>query len=114
LDGFELRHQEAVELCDAFEAAFDRPARFSFTRHGERLERILARFDRFSSFATRRGAGLSEAKAIIAAVGEDARWNVREAAKVNSLAYFLPILDEASKDRRRWWKRHRGPEVEGW
>lgn len=111
LDGFELRHQEAVELCDAFEAAFGRPARFSFARHREQLERILARFDRFTGFAGGGGAGLEEATAIIRAVGEEARWNVKAAAKINSLAYFLPILDEASKDRRRWWKRHQAPRL---
>jgi hypothetical protein len=109
LDGFEVRHQQLVEICDVFEAAFDRPARFSFARHAERLERILARFDRFS---LGRDVGLSEATAIVKAVGEEARWNLKAAAKINSLAYFLPILDEASKDRRRWWKRHQAPRWE--
>jgi hypothetical protein len=109
LSAFELRQQQLVELCDVFEASFARPARFSFTGNGERLSRILARFDRFSGRGWQSGAGRREAAAIIAAVGEDARWNVKAAEKIGSLAYFLPILDEASKDRRRWWKRHVAP-----
>jgi hypothetical protein len=111
LEPFEVRHQEAVELCDAFEAAFDRPARFSFARHLAYLERIFARFDRYTGLSAghTRGAGLAEAMAIIADIGEEARWNVGRAAKINSLAYFLPILDEASKGRRRWWKRSAKP-----
>lgn len=109
LEPFEVSHQELVELCDVFEASFGRPARFSFARHGAVLSRILARFDRFTGFGWQSGVGRREAAAIIAAVGEDARWNVKGAAKIGSLAYFLPILDEASKDRRRWWKRRHGP-----
>jgi hypothetical protein len=112
LEPFEVRHQEVVELCDVFEAAFGRPARFSFARHAEQLERVLARFDRFTGPCGRRGAGVEEAAAIIRAVGEDARWNVAAAAKVGSMAYFLPILDEASKGRRRWWKANHKPQRE--
>jgi hypothetical protein len=106
LDGLEIGHQEAVELCDTFEAAFNRPARFSLRRHGERLERILARFDRFSGKAGwRAGAGVAAAKAIIEDLGNDARWGAGPGAKIGSLAYFLPILDEASKAQRRFHKR---------
>jgi hypothetical protein len=105
---FEVSQQELVELCDVFEAAFDRPARFSFASHAERLTRILARFDRFTGSAGTARAGFAEAAAIIRASAEQARWDPR-GDRVGSLAFFLPILDEASKDRRRHWRLHHAP-----
>jgi hypothetical protein len=103
---------EAVELCDAFEAAFGRDSHFSLRKaeHAGRLQRILARFDRYTGVAGRRqladraGVGLAEARRFVEAVGREARAGVGWAAKIDSLAYFLPVLDELSKGRRRHWK----------
>ena len=122
---FERRHQELVELCDLFEAAFERPARFSFRRHGEQLTRILARFDRFAGLGENSpGTGFREAARIIEADGEEARGHSRglvvsgfdnrrgrpRYSEIATLAYFIPVLDEMSKDRRRHWKRHKNPD----
>jgi hypothetical protein len=113
LERFDVAHESAVVLCEEFEAAFGRPANFSFRRHGERLARILARFDRFSGLCGKDGAGLEEARAIVRAVGEESRCRTRGVeAGIASLAYFLPILDEASKGRRRWWKNWARPRFE--
>lgn len=125
---FELRDQQLVELCDVFEAAFERPARFSFRRHGDRLNRILDRFDRFAGRGENsRGTGFREAVRLIEATGHEA---VREGptrrgvvvsgfdgrrgrerySEIATLAYFIPVLDEMSKDRRRHWRRYRDPD----
>lgn len=116
LDSFELRDQALVELCDVFEASFGRPAHFSFRQHGERLRRVLARFDRFTGRAGasersdgRPGPGLREAKTLVQELAREAKAGVPSAKRINSLAWFVPVLDQASKERRRWWKAHYGP-----
>lgn len=104
-----LRGFEVVELCEVFEGAFGKPSRFALTRpeHRSRLERILARFDRYSG-GCGEGLGdehgLREARMIVREAGKAARSGVSWAAKIDSLAYFLPLLDEISKGRRRLWK----------
>lgn len=98
---------ELVELCELFEQAFGRPAKFSFRRHGSVLRRVLARIDRYWHGGTP-GAGVEEARILVQSVAEDLRWRLGSESTPHSLAYFLPILDEISKDRRRWWKQRHG------
>lgn len=99
---------EAVELCETFEDAFGKPSKFAFDRHLPRLERILARLDRYTGgrrgYEDAQGHGLQEARMIVREAGREARAGVGWAAKIDSLAYFLPLLDEISKGRRRLWK----------
>jgi len=116
---FELRHPQLVELVDAFEAAFDRPARFSFEDYAEKTDRSLRRFDRFAGRgALNEGTGVREITRVIEALGAE-QLGSRDGRIANpngtrteivSLAYFVPILDEMSKDRRRHWKRHQDPD----
>src|SRR5262249_27340805 len=110
IDVYELEDQAIVELCDVFEAAFGRPARFSFARTGPTLRRLLERFDRYGGPGLRTpDAGAAWLRTLIRETGAEARAGVGSARKINSLAWFLPVLDEASKDKRRWWKRWRSP-----
>lgn len=123
LERFDVAHQEAVELVELFEEEFGRDAKFSFKDHGPVLERILARFDRFTgpcgdrsgytlSGRRRRGAGWREAEALIRRWGRLSRVGRPDGApaRVQSLAYFLPKLDQLSKRRRREWKFTYGKE----
>lgn len=107
---FDVPDPELVELVELFEEAFDCPAKFSFERHGPGLRRALDRFERFTGTSghTRR-AGYAEAAKLIRRWGRLARTGNRRASKVNSLAYFVPKLDQLSKRRRREWKRTYGP-----
>jgi hypothetical protein len=100
---FELRDQAIVELCDEFWRCFGRPARFSFATHGDRLRRILERMDRYAGRGGlgRRGAGLERAVLLLRAFAEEEGLGLRSAPRPASLAYFIPILDEISKDIRR-------------
>jgi hypothetical protein len=93
-----------VALCEAFERAFGRPARFSFRRHGDGLSRALARIDRYWHGGTP-GAGVEQVSSLIAATAQEAQFALASAVNPQSLAYFIPLADEVSKDRRRWWKR---------
>lgn len=105
-----IGRSEAVELCEAFEDAFSKPSKFSFERpeHLGRLERILARLDRYidgrRGYEQCSGAGLREARRFVESVGKEAQAGVGWASQIDSLAYFLPVLDEISKGRRRLWK----------
>lgn len=123
LERFDLRDQQAVELVELFEVEFGRPAQFSFERHGPVLDRILGRLDRFTgpegdhsgytlTGRYRRGAGRREAEALIRRWGRLSRVGRPDGApaRVRSLAYFLPKLDQLSKRRRREWKRTYGKE----
>lgn len=122
---FDVGHFEAVTLVEAFEEAFGIPARFSFARHGPQLRRILDRFDRFSGSAGDRsgftadgrrfkhGAGFRAAAELIHRRGAMYRTGNRASQKVRSLAYFLPLLDQKSKQVRRAWRAREGREVWG-
>lgn len=104
---------ELVELCELFERCYGRSARFSFRRHGPILGRALARIDRYWRGGTP-GAGVDEARALIeASAAFDMA--VNSPSNPQSLAYFVPIIDEISKDRRRWWRRRnpRKPKSKG-
>lgn len=107
---FDLDHQELVEVAEAFEATFGRPARFSFERndrHGAELARIMRRIDRYSGAGWKRGAGVAVLCSFFRGVAEQKPYN--PFPDVQSLAYFLPIFDEISKEIRRHWKRAWAP-----
>jgi DNA-binding transcriptional ArsR family regulator len=117
LERFDLSDARAVHLVELFEEEFGRPAQFSYKRHGPILRRILDRLDRFSSGAPegwdegrdryRPGVGYREAAALIHRWGRLSRLGRPDGApaRVQSLAYFLPKLDQLSKRRRREWRR---------
>jgi hypothetical protein len=114
---FDLTDPRAVLLVEAFEAEFDRPAKFSYKRNGPVLTRILDRLDRFTAGPPhgwdeardryRPGAGYEEAAALVRRWGHLSRVGRPDGrpAAVASLAYFLPKLDQLSKRRRREWKQ---------
>jgi hypothetical protein len=123
---FDLRVDErVVRLCELFEAEFGIPARFVYAKHAEPLTRILDRFDRFTGEGDDRwgwladgrrrrpGAGLRHAEQLVRRWGRLARLGNQRAAKVRSLAYFLPKLDQESKKRRRTWRARYGLETWG-
>jgi hypothetical protein len=118
---WDLREQEAVELVELFEAAFGIPAQFSYEKRGPWLRRILDRFDRYGDRTGytadgrrwRHGAGFRAAAELILQRGALYRTGNRRLAKVRSLAYFLPLLDQQSKKERRTWRAHEGREVWG-
>lgn len=90
-----------AELLRVFETHFGDASRFSHRRWGERLDRVLARLDRYADFgAGRNGAGLEYAARLVEAAAEECRWD-RGAQRPNSLAYFIPLLEEVSKQWRR-------------
>ncbi len=119
---FDLPDFELVELVEAFESAFGLPPRFSYNHHGPALRRALDRFDRFAEDRSgytadgrrwRHGAGYRAAAALIAQRGALYRTGNRGLQKVRSLAYFVPKLDQMSKQVRRSWRDHHGLEVWG-
>lgn len=120
---WDLEFTEAVLLSELFESFFGKPAKFSYQRrseHGAALRRILARFDRFSWADPRysgdpRGPlesrpGFRRACEVIRRRGRMAQLGNPKANRPNSLAYFLPQLDQESKALRR---RARALEAEG-
>lgn len=67
----------------------------------ERLERALGRLDRYANFgAGADGAGLSFALAHMEADVEEVRWSRRRKVP-RSVAYYVPLLEEVSKQWRR-------------
>lgn len=107
---FDVHHQELVDVAEAFEATFGRPARFSFARnerHGAELARILRRIDRYSGTGWRRGAGVKLLCGWFREIAAQKPYN--PFPDVQSLAYFLPIFDELSKEIRRRWKLVEAP-----
>lgn len=119
LERFDLGDTRVVLLVELFEAEFGREAKFSHKRHGPVLRRILDRLDRFSDGAPegwtegrrraryRPGVGYQEAAALVRRWGRLSRVGRPDGApaRVQSLAYFLPKLDQLSKRRRREWRR---------
>lgn len=117
LERFDLSDPRAVLLVELFESEFGRPAQFSYRRHGPVLTRILDRIDRFTAAAPhgwdeardryRPGVGFEEAASLVRRWGRLSRVGRPDGrpAAVNSLAYFLPKLDQLSKRRRREWKQ---------
>jgi hypothetical protein len=100
-------------LLDHFAAEFG-PCRFSHRRWGRRLDSALARLDRYADFGRgREGSGLELARSIIEACAEECRWN-RGAPRPKSLAYFVPLLEEASKKWRRDQARRLDTPPPGW
>jgi hypothetical protein len=90
-------------LLQRFSELFGDP-RFSHRRWGKRLDRALARLDRYADFgAGRVGAGLEVALGLIETEAEEVRWRRRK--RPASLAYFIPVLEEMSKD----WRRKQAP-----
>jgi len=119
---WDLRDERAVILVEAFEEAFGIPARFSYKRHGSALARILDRLDRahgerfgFTADGRRRkpGAGLRRALELIRQRGALYRTGNLRLQKVQSLAYFLPVLDQESKTARRAARAREGRQVWG-
>ena len=101
---------ERAALLARFEAHFGEP-RFSHRRWGERLDRALARLDRYADFgAGRDGAGLEIALELVDGI---ARWR-RGAPRPASLAYFIPLLEEISKDWRRKSASRTASAPRGW
>src|SRR4051812_16720661 len=91
-----------AELLRAFAEHFGDSRRFSHRHWGKRLDRVLDRLDRYAHFgAGREGAGLDYASALIEAAAEECRWR-RGASRPQSLAYFIPLLEEVSKRWRRY------------
>lgn len=126
---FDLRVDERIViLVELFEAEFGIPARWSYRDHdrNRQLLRILERFDRHTGAdgdrwgwradgrRRRPGAGLRHACGLIARWGRLRRAGNLRAAKPQSLAYFLPKLEQQSKKRRRTWRaRYAGARVWG-
>lgn len=113
---WEARLPEVVALVELFEDFHeDGDAAFSFRNHAEDLVRILDRFDRFSWAApypvfNRRergegGCGYHHAWRLITSWGRRYRAGQPAARRVRSLAYFLPRLDQESKQWRRYARR---------
>jgi hypothetical protein len=109
---FDLPDPELVEVVELFEEAFGLEAKFSFERHGPSLRRILDRFDRFEGPTAPGGgdqrgrrAGIRRARELLVRKGALYRVGNRHLAKVKSLAYFLPRLDQESKKSRREWRK---------
>jgi hypothetical protein len=114
-------------LRRAFEAATGQPALFSHRRWGQRLDRALARADRYAHhgrgergagaaflvdliFADAEGAGVRPAPSGPASTypaGPAGRGSVRSPSGAGSLAFYVPIIDAVSKDWRRAGKRNR-------
>jgi hypothetical protein len=87
------------QLIETFEHTLSRPARFSHRRWGAALDRALRRLDRYADFGRgQHGAGLALAADLLEAQADEER--VGE-PRWGSLAYLVPILDEASKAWRR-------------
>ena len=113
---FDLLDAEVVDLVELFEQEFGwLDARFSYQKHGPILRRILDRFDRYADpvdgFGTR--VGYRRAAKLFRQRGALYRTGNRKLAKVKSMAYFLPILDQQSKKARREWKARHGVNVWG-
>lgn len=121
-----LHHERCALLVDAFERHFGLPAHFSFRRHGPELERVLERIDRFSGPAgdrwgydaagrrRRAGAGFHAALELIRRHGRAQRLGPRaKQPKIRSLAYFIPKLDQMSKQLRRAARAREGRETWG-
>jgi hypothetical protein len=106
--------EELAALCAAFRAAFGCSPKFGVERdrHGGRLLRILARLDRFHDPKIEpwgeEGPGLELALRLIRDCGDAARHRLGGWGEVESLAYFLPILHEIARRRRRRWRAVRG------
>ena len=122
---FTLKHERLSYLVHSFERHFGIPAQFSYRRHGPELERILERIDRFSvpggdrfgyladGRRRRPGAGLRMALELIRHHGRMYRLGNRRSQKVGSLAYFIPKLEQMSKQVRRAARAREGREVWG-
>jgi hypothetical protein len=94
----------------AFELAWQRPACFSHRRWGSRLDRALARADRFANFGRGcRGAG---AAALIGVIEGSTSDLVTGDPMPGSLAYYVPIIDAISKDWRRSERRRQKAALE--
>jgi hypothetical protein len=90
------------------------PPRFSHRRWGQRLDRALARLDRYADRGRgRRGAGLDFALGLVEGHAEAMRWEKR-LSPPGSLAYFVPLLEEVSKDWRRTQAHRRSEPPAGW
>jgi len=65
----------------------------------------LARLDRYANFGEgREGAGLAFAEQLLEADADDIRWGRRRKAP-SSAAYYVPLLEEVSKQ----WRRNSAP-----
>lgn len=92
-------------LLERFAALFGEP-RFSHRQWGDRLDRALARLDRYADFGTgRSGAGVEFALNLLEATAEDS--DAFAPCSPASLAYFVPILDSISKE----WRRAHRPRI---
>lgn len=88
-----------------FGELFGRDPAFSHSRWGERLDRALARLDRYADFGRgREGAGLEFALALLEADAEEVRWD-RRREEPRSAAYYVPLLEQVSKE----WRRKQAP-----
>lgn len=86
-----------------FEEIYSRPAKLKWRTWAPVLRRIFARFDRFTGGVYEPGrAGIEEARHLLQALAVDGIHG--PAVDPGSAAYFVPILDEVSKQRRRYWK----------
>lgn len=121
---FDLVDAELVEAAELFEELFHVKARFSFTRradHGPRLRRILDRFDRFAGWRPEvvalgigggdqrgRREGMRRLRALLERQARYRRLGNPRARAPQSLAYFLPRLDQESKAARAAWRKANG------
>ena len=120
---FTVRHERLAYLRDSFIRHFGLPARFSFRRHGPALERALERLDRaegdhFGYLADGRrrrpGAGLRAALQLIRREARRERLGPNaKRPKIRTLAYFIPKLDQMSKQARRRARAAEGRETWG-